>query len=51
MKSVYQTTNFQEDCYQEDCHQNNLSLVCLEFYKHDCLNIHLPGHFKPQKLT
>ena len=24
---------------QEDCHQDDLLFVCLQFYKHNCLNI------------
>ena len=32
-----QKTNFYET--QKDCHQDNLSSVCLQFYKYNCLNI------------
>ena len=25
--------------FQKDCHQDNLSFACLQFHKHNCLNI------------
>ena len=28
---------------QNDCHQDNLTFACLQFYKHNCLNI-LPSN-------
>ena len=36
---LYRNTAFLISNLQKDSHQDNLSIVCLQFYKHGCLNI------------
>ena len=36
---ILHNTSFIRSNHQKDYHQDNLSFVCLQFYRHDCLNI------------
>ena len=39
INSAYINSAFMIFNLQKDCHQDNLPLVCLHFYKYNCLNI------------
>ena len=37
IRPIYQKNN--RNLFQKDSHQDNLSLACLQFFKHNCLNV------------
>ena len=39
VKRIYQNQKTNLHKFKKDCHQDNLSFACLQFYKHNYLNI------------
>ena len=39
LRPIYQNQKTNLYQFQKDCHVDNLSFACLQFYKHNCLNI------------